>query len=367
MKKPMKIVLGIAGVAALLGICFACLSVYAKKEINKPKFVLPEIVSEQPASPLPSTKEEAFDYVYALYGDCVAADDIELSRHTDVHLTEGERVTPFAEEDNAVFSRALETAQGAVGGLYPSCESTLITQLKDVPSLDFTKADVTDFTAVKGTIGEDGETVDDGYYYITLTLNPQCLNTKAMREGDIRERIEKELAPMLSLSTLDIVPNSFTASFKIDYAADRLTYVALKRNVTVKAAVDFTEDYQALSGDTAVIEMPYEAVQHIDLFHYGLHFTERQLAAQKSDIKALPLEVNVNPEATKNDYQLSFEVSKDGILEIDEDGVMNVIGAQEEPVTVTAVLEYDGHTYTDELIVYATEWEVKTDEQEHNG
>ena len=45
---------------------------------------------------------------------------------------------------------------------------------------------------------------------------------------------------------------------------------------------------------------------------------------------------------------------------------MTVIGTQKEPVTVTTVLEYDGHTYTDKLIVYATELEVKTDEPENS-
>ena len=61
MKKPMKIFLGVTGIIALFGICFACLSIYAKKEINKPKFELPEIIAEQPVSPLPASQDEAFD------------------------------------------------------------------------------------------------------------------------------------------------------------------------------------------------------------------------------------------------------------------------------------------------------------------
>ena len=44
---------------------------------------------------------------------------------------------------------------------------------------------------------------------------------------------------------------------------------------------------------------------------------------------------------------------------------MEVVSTQTEPVTVTAVLEYNGHTYTDKLDVYATELEVKTDEPEN--
>ena len=366
MKKPMKIFLGIVGVAALFGICFACLSVYAKKEINKPKFELPEAVDVQPMSQLPSTKEAAFDYVNSLYGACFAADDIELSCHTDVHFPEEGRITPFSDADNAVFGRVLEQAQGGVSGMYPKEENTLMTALTEVPSLGFAKEDVTDFTAVKGITDENGKTVDDGYYYITLTVQPTGIDTQAMLESDIRKNAEKTLEPLGTVSSLSIVPNGMTATFKIRYDTDMLTWVELKRNVTLKASVDFAEEYKALSAETAALEIPYEAVQSMDLFHYGLDFTEKQMAVQKGDMKTLPLDVRVDASATKENYTLTFTVSDEGILEIDGDGVMSVVGTQEAPVTVTAVLEYDGHTYQDQMTVYATELEVKTDEPQNS-
>lgn len=365
MKKSMKIFLGVAGVAALLIACFVSLSIYAEKEINTPKFELPEMEVQQ-AAELPATKEAAFDYVSSLYSACTAADDIELSQHTDVHFTEGEKVTPFSADDNEVLSRVLENAQGAVSGLYSVDENVLMTKVQNVPSLSFTKADVTEFTATKGYVDENGEEIDDGFYYITLTLNPSCMNTKAMLDSEIRKSAEKELASMLSVKSLDIAPTGFTVSFKISYADNLLTWVEIKRNVMLKASVDFTDAYKALSESTAALEIPFEAVQSIDLFHYGLRFTERQMAVEKKDMKALPLEVRVDSEATKDEFKMTYTVSEDGILEIDEDGVMTVLNTKKEPVTVTATLEYDGHTYTDKLIVYATELEVKTDEPAGN-
>ncbi len=363
----MKIFLGVVGVLALFGICFGCLSIYAKKEISKPKFELPELGEVQPVSALPKSKEEAFDYTYKLFDSCMKADDIELNQHTDVHLTEGEKVTPFSDADNETLSRILENSQGALGGFYPVSENVLMTKADNVPTLAFTKADVTGFTAVKGYTDEYGEEIDDGNYYITLEINPSAINTKAMLDSEIRKSIEKELEPVLKVSSLDIAPNSYTVSFRIDYKTDSLNWAEIKQNVTLKAAVDFTEDYNALSDKTAQLEIPYETVHSIDLFHYGLNFTERQLAVQKNDMKALPLDVRVDAETTKKDYKLSFDVSKDGILEIDADGVMEVVGTTEEPVIIKATLEYDGHTYTDEMTVYATELEVKTDEPTDNG
>ncbi len=362
MKKPMKIFLGVAGVAALVGICFGCLAIYAKKEINKPKFEMPESISEEALTALPTSADEAFGYVSALFNSCMSANDIELSKHYSVKLGDGEKVTPFGEADSSIFTRVLDSAQGAIGGFYEAYENVPAPQLKDIPSLGFAKSDISDFTAEKGHTDENGETVDDGYYYITLTAKPEAVDTQAMLESDVKEKVIKELEPVLSVASLDIAPESITAKFKIRYADDSLEWAEIKQNVTIKADVDFTADYKALSAETAKLEIPFEKTESLDLFHYGLRFAERQLALQTGRTLSLPLDVRVNSETTKENYTLSFDVSDDGILEIDSTGVMNVVGAKDTPVTVTATLEYDGHTYTDKLIVYATELEVKTDE-----
>ncbi len=188
-----------------------------------------------------------------------------------------------------------------------------------------------------------------------------------MLESDVRKGIEEELANVLNISALDIVPEGFTASFKVRYFDDAIVHIEFKRSVKVKASVDFNlEPYKELSQDTVQVELPYETVQIIDLLNYGIRFTERQIAVQKKDMQALPLDVSVDAQTTKEDYKLTFDVSEDGVLDIDSDGVMSVKSTREEPLIVTATLDYDGHIYTDKLIAYATELEVKTDEHAGN-
>lgn len=354
MKKATKIFLGIAGVTALIGICFACLSLYAKKEINKPKFEMPEVTETAPASPLPTNKEDAFDYVSALFEEAVSADDVEGSLHTEVHLSS---------EDNAVLSRVLGKSQDALSELFPSYDNVRMSEAKDKPALGFTKADVTDFTAEKGYTDENGEYTDDGIYYITLTVNPDCVDGSALLESDVRKKVENDFSDLLTVKSLDITSDSLTASFEISSYNDMLTYTEIKCSSAVKGTYDFVGDYRIISEKTEELTIPYEKVEKISFFHYGIHFSEAQIAVQKNDVEALPLEVRVNAETTKDDYKLTFDVSEDGKIEIDEDGVLTVVDTQEEPLTVTATLEYDGHTYSDELTVYATELEVNTDEQ----
>ena len=358
----MKIFLGVLGVAALVGTCFGCLAVYAKKEINKPKFEMPEATEIKAKSPLPQSKEEAYDYVYKLFSSCLASDDIELSEHTYISLTSGESVTELSQDGSKILSRVLEQAQGKLTDLYEPVENVPAGNLKEIPSFGFGKADVEDFTAEKGVTDENGEINDDGFYYITLTVSPDSADASAVPDGEIEKSVIKELEPMLKVSSHETVLDGFTAFFKIKYSDDSLEYAEFKQNLTVKASVDFRDDYKAVSDKTLAFEIPVEKKKCIDLFHYGLSFSERQIAVQKGDTSALPLDVRVNSEATKDSYSLSFKVSDEKAVSIGEDGVMEAIGSSDKPVTVTAVLEYDGHTYTDELTVYATELEVKKDE-----
>ena len=252
-------------------------------------------------------------------------------------------------------------------GHVPKCENVLAVKAENVPDFGFTADDVIDFTANIGRIDENGKTAEEDCYFITLKVNPERINVNEMLESDVRKNIEKQLSSILSISSLDIASEGFEASFKVRYADELLTHAEFKRNVRVRAAVDFvSQDYKKLSDKTAQLEFPYETVNVIDLFHYGVRFNERQIAVQKNDMQALPLEVRVNSQTEKEDYKITYTVSDEGFLKIDEDGVMTVTGTREEPLKVTAELEYDGHKYTDTLIVYATELEVKTDEPTGN-
>lgn len=362
MKRSMKILLGVLGVLALVGIAFGCLTIYAKKEINKPKFELPEEPAVEAASLLPADGQEAYDYVSRLFNECLNSDDVELSEHTRISLTGEGREAPLSDADGKLLSRVLEQAQGKISELYPKSESVPVKRIEVLPKLGFTAADVIGFTAEKGVTDENGETNDDGFYYISLTVDAKAVDTAAIADSAVKAKTLKELEPMLSVSEEEITAESFTASFRIRYSDDTLEHAEIKQSFTLAAAVDFKGEYKAVSDKPINVKIPAERTTDFDFFSYGLRFTQRQLALQTGKTQALPLEVRVNSEATKDDYKISFTASQDGVLKIDADGVMEVIGASETPVTVTAELEYGGHTYSDSLTVYATDLEVKTDE-----
>ena len=84
-------------------------------------------------------------------------------------------------------------------------------------------------------------------------------------------------------------------------------------------------------------------------------------------LKSLPADVRVNSGASQDEFKLTFTPSIENAVTIDEDGVMTVnknalknLGVTEETMTIEMKLEYEGKTFTDELIIYLTELEVET-------
>ena len=370
MSKPMKkgtkrLLIALVAVV-LLGICFGSVALYAHNEINKPRFRLPEEEPQASAAELPADKEALAAYTAALYEKTASADDIEASWHTDVNLG-GDWTIPFAEADNDLILFVRDHLGGQISDLYPRADGEIGN--KDMFSFGVPAEKVADFTATRGRTDDAGNVSDPDFYYIDVTLDPSVLaETAAGVQGtELYQAVAEKLAPAMTVLSVEAVPQEARISYKIDRVTDQVMNVDYTRRYQVKATVELTDDYAPLLPDgekTAEIVIPFEAAERISFRHYGARFTQRSMAVKKGDMKALPADVKVNAAATKDDYTLTFTESDPEVISIDEDGVLSVIKAAEEPVTVTMTLEYDGHTYTDTMTVYVTELEVETNAQQ---
>ena len=364
MSKPMtkktKILLGVLGVLVALGLCFTAIGFYAKNEIEKERFQMPELQSEPSVTVLPTDGAQAAAYVQRLFDAAITADDVELNLRTDVDLG-GEATLPFADADNGLLLFVRDGAGGQIAALYPTISNTVMRDEAVKPQLPLT-AGVLECTAEQGHTDEEGNVTEDQFYFITLTLDPAAIDTQAMLESEVGQGIQKILAPAAAVDKAEITPQSLTLNAKIDRLTDQLLTVDVARAYQVDATVTLTDAYAALSAERTVpVSLPYQTVEHFSFSHYSARFTERAIVVQANDMKQLPAAVTVNAEATKDDYKLTFEVSHPDMISVDADGVLSVV-KKIEPVTasVKMTLDYDGHTYEDTLTVYVTDLEVET-------
>jgi len=356
MKKGFKVFLGTVVVILVIALCFGSIALYLKHEQAKPVFTPPELEPQKSVTELPESAVEATAYIDRLYQTMTTADDVEGDWHTDVLL--GEVTTPLADADNALVQFVREKAPGQIASFYPNAAELVMADVEDAPTFYIDPAKVLEFDAHQGEITEDKD--DSTHYYLDFTLTPDDVDVNAVKAGEVYQRIAETLSPALTIEALEITLTGETVNCVVDRLSDDLQSVRITKNYEIKAALQFGVDYAALvDGGKAEVAFPYTTVENINFNHYKLRFSQKQLVAKPDDIKALPLDVMVHSTATKEDYTLTYEVSDSEALSIDETGVMTIHAARDEAITITATLNYDGHTYSDTLTLYITELEVK--------
>lgn len=352
-------------IVALLGACFGSVALYAKKELSKQKFPVPDPVRPS-LSELPQTKEETVSYVLGLYDAAVSAEDVETSWHTDAKLKDydTDMATPFSAADNDIILYIREHAGDAIKALYPDEEHITQSRAHGVYLPEITAEDVLDYTAERGRYNDDGDYVDDDYYFITLSVAPETLHAYALKQSDVYANFKAAFADALTVENLNAKGGSVTMRFKIARVFDEIISLEITRAYTIQASVALAGPFAALTADgKAEVTLPYEATEKISFTHYGAHFTVACVAHTVGDMNSLPADVKIPKDTAQEDFTLSFTPSVEGVVEIDADGVMTVLKATEDPITVTMTLVYGGRTYTDTLTVYLTELEVATDAQ----
>ena len=369
MKKTTRRVLIALSIIALMGACFASVGAYAHYTLNKPKYPKPDTALAS-ARELPEDKEGVFGYVTELYGAAVAADDVEGSWHTDVKLKDYDKPlnAAFSDADKDLIAYIFEHANddGTLKNMYPKADGVLQCKDQGVFLPDITADDVLEYTAQRGRYNDEGAYLDDDWYYVTLTVDPATVDADAVPESEPFKGIAGMLDPAFTMENVKVTVERVTYKYKISRPFDQIASLEITRAYTVETDLLPDEAYEALITDgakTVHVEAPYESTEKISFKYYGAHFTQPCVVHNPGDMNALPASVTVNSAATADDYKLTFTPSVEGVVDIDADGVMTVKAMTDEPFTIQMTLEYDGHTYTDELTVYLTELEVETDAQ----
>ncbi len=370
--KKKSIVLVVLIIILLIGICFATLAVYAKREFSKPRFKQPEEKPVSSLTELPQSKEALCAYVNGLYEKAVKSDYAECSWHTDVNFW-GDIVTPFAQADNSIVSYIRDNAGGEIAALYPNESEVKMSQAKDAPAVKINSSDVTEFTAEQGHTDENGNVSDDGYYFISFEIDPKSVDTGDYTNSTVYKEAVKKLSDVADISESKFEAEGLSYSFKIDRVTDEIINIDINGKYRIKSSAQLKSDFTLLlpaeqDSNFANIELPFNKTGHISFKWYGCRFTQRSMVVNPGDMKALPADVRINSGAVKDDYKLTFNPSVKEAVSIDADGVMTVnknatetLPDPDKPITITMKLEYEGKVYSDDLTVYITELEVETD------
>lgn len=361
LKKSQKALIGVLIAVVLIGACFTTVTLYAKRELSKPRFTMPEMAAA-PSAPLPTEDDALRAHVGRLYAETTGADDVEGSWSTDISM-DGEWNTPLPDADEAVLRYIASQAGGQIAALYPSAENVLLHKTADIPQPILTRPDMTaDCTAREGNVAENGSVTDTDRVFITMKKELPDPAAEPAAQNSICRTVTENLRALVQITDVTAAMQSATETYTTDRVTGALLQAELIRTYRIRATVLPTQETKdLLPADPVQIELPYTAKAVIRFAHYGARFSSPAIVVHPGDEKTLPAEVTVNAEAAASDYTLRFSCDAPDALSFAEDGVMYVHKAVPDPVTVTMTLEYDGHTYTDRMTVYITELEVAPD------
>lgn len=163
------------------------------------------------------------------------------------------------------------------------------------------------------------------------------------------EDVKAELASLKTYAEADGVKNE-------------LLRIETTRTYAVTLTAKFIGSYAELGAQT--LNFNYTVRDNFDVKFAGISIGQDEIRINKNGYDNVQLDARVSDKALPEEFSLTYSSSDESVVTVDENGMVEAQGIErEEPVTVTATLDYLGHTYTAEVPVYVIEPvdSVKTD------
>ncbi|MCQ2475332.1 MAG: hypothetical protein MJ173_05430 [Clostridia bacterium] len=362
MKKPLskkaKGLLLALGILALLGACIICVSAYAKKVMNEPKFEIPEAEPLASATAIPDSDAEKLLYVEKLFAGSFGSVN-NVSKKTEFSISDESIVSSAKDSDLAVIRYAKGQILNDVGETYESFEKKEGSEIS-APSF-LCNSGINECTFEQGQTGDDGEIKDENYYFFDFDLSPVAAGKSDVfnlgSDKKIPEFLSGKLSEMCTINDFKSELISCAVNGKADRVYDQLRQISFGRTYLAEAEIEFTGEYSALGKIN--IQFEIGIIDKYDFTWYGARFTEKAVYMNPGDEKTLPAAASVAEGTEQSEFTLSFVSSDESVASVSEDGIVTAVKSSDKPVEITMTLEYKGFTFTDKCLVTVTDLEVK--------
>lgn len=367
MSRKKKVLLVIVGMACLLGVCMFLLSIYARKVINKEKFIKPEEIVEA-AVEIPAADDEKLAYAQDAFNGAFGEEAV-VSKSYSIEVPDDSVKTDMKPEDEAILRHFKNSYVSYAASLYEGYDKVLGSEVEDKRffEYDMTTIDTTD--VIDGTENEDGTVTPDGYYHFSITYPAQGYVTfteSGMKTFDtfgidenkhIIDDIKAEIAPMAEVIGEHLELVECSSSGRISKDRNKIEDAVLTHKYTVEVTLQFVGDYKELG--VAEISFDYIVRENYSFKWYGAYFTGRAMYMNPKDDNQAPLYIYVSEEATKDDYVLEFKSADESRVKINSEGRVEALAVTDDPVEISVKLEYKGKIYEDSCLVTVTDLEIE--------
>ncbi len=369
MSKKKRNLLIIAGLVLLIAICSVSLYFYAKKEINKPKFIVPEN-KKSSAVEIPNSPSGILSYVEELYAKSFT-DEVCVSKTVSLSIPDDSVKSELPEADNKIALMVKDQYLNYLDSLYKKYEDVIGNKVENIRPLEFDVGDINgNVVMTEGKTDDNGNITDEDYYFFDVPVkgldypvfddtSPRQYKSFGIDENrHVYDDLKKEVKDLGTVSSDHFEITSAGISGKIDKVRNKLHNLSISHTYRCCFSFQFDNEYTSLGNID--FELTYIVTENYTFNWYGAYFSDNFYYINTGDEKALPLNVNVG----EGKYKLKLKSSDDSKVKVDSDGVIDALAVtdKDKPVVIDMSFEYNGYKYSDKCYITVTDLEISETE-----
>lgn len=360
-KKKQFILFGICSFLALV-LCLVTLVVTVKKVENEAPV---SDNGQQKESKTQLTADEAVltEYIKALTAKTQNNPFIKINSQTQVNV-DASAITVDGTKDGKdvqLLGFFKDRILGTVDSFYGEDFKGTFGSISEMPVVDLQKSGAECRFSVgqtdengKQLLDDDGQLVDDDYYYLTYTVDGSLISDENTKKSyglqdvpDVTELTKNQLQDIAEIDFISVTAGEFRIIAKVNRFTDELSQLTIKRLYDVKADFSFVNEF-AVFGKKSV-EFQYCVTESYDYFYAGVSLSQDSITLDVGDEAQLTVNAVIENDS---EYSVKFISSDESKVTVDEMGYVKAVSESENPVKVTVELEYLGEKFCDECFVY---------------
>ncbi len=304
----------------------------------------------------PETEEDILKYVASLTNSKTDPALVKIDSSVNVSVND---VACSSDTSTSLVNYLKDDVVSYIDSVYPENETGLFgKETDDIPEIILTKKDILKAECTEGTTDDEGNIIDENYYFSSIFVNPVNLfysteNNVSKTFGlyelkDVAETVKNEFKDICTIKNCETENGDFIITAKTARENDRISYISFERNYKITLHAEFTGKLKEFNED--VITFNYKVIKKYDYEYAGISFTNDTLTIEPSSNS---ISVSVNAVMNNDEeYKVSFKSADESIVTVDELGYLTGVKESNKPVKITVTLEYLGNTFTDECTVY---------------
>lgn len=360
MSKVKKSLLIVLCSVFLVSLCVISLYLYAKKEINKEKFIVPEENMAVNAE-LKTAPSDILSYTQGLY-TAAFTDETTVTKTVSIDIPdESIKTNNLSDDDYKILLFAKSQYIDFIKSKYTEYENIGGDKIKDIRPYDFEAGDISGKCIMTEGITDDNGNVSDVDFYCfnaeVSGLEYPIYNkelTKQYQTFAIGENIhilddfKNEISDMGEVIDENIEITSGSVSGKIDKYRNQLVSFSISHTYTCYFTFQFENEYERL--DAVEFCFNYIVTENYGFNWYGAYLTSGFMYMNPGDETAIPLDVNIG----EGDYKIVFSSSDESKVTVSDDGLVSAVSDTDKPVEIKYSLKYKGYDYTGSCFVTVT-------------